>query len=92
MVLHEVRGTAADVPDDGTHIIPAFGAGMCPKLVAQVSSAKRSVRVSALLALCDEDADFLDAEQAVPASQHLTHVHYAKRVHLLTRMFSKFIL
>ena len=54
MVLHEVRGTAADVPDDGTHIIPAFGAGMCPKLVAQVSSVKRSVRVSALLALCDE--------------------------------------
>mmetsp|Transcript_26767 Transcript_26767/g.95536 ORF Transcript_26767/g.95536 Transcript_26767/m.95536 type:complete len:349 (-) Transcript_26767:95-1141(-) len=32
----------------------AFGRGMCPKLVGEVKSAKRAVRVNALAVLCDE--------------------------------------
>ena len=52
IVLHEAKGAATVV--DETHIIPAFGAGMCPKLVGEVQSAKRAVRVNALLVLCDE--------------------------------------
>lgn len=41
------------MPDE-THIMAAFGAGMCPKLVGEVQSAKRAVRVNALQVLCDE--------------------------------------
>jgi len=52
MILHEAKGAAIVV--DETHIIPAFGAGLCSKLVGEVQSAKRAVRVNALLVLCDE--------------------------------------
>ena len=52
ITLHEAKGGA--VVMDEKHITPAFGAGMCPKLVNEVRSAKRAVRVSALFVLCDE--------------------------------------
>lgn len=39
---------------DPTHIVPAFGAGMCPKLVREVKSEQREVRVNALKVMCDE--------------------------------------
>jgi hypothetical protein len=52
LVLHEAKGAA--IMMDESHITPAFGAGMCPKLVGEVESAKRAVRVNALLVLCDE--------------------------------------
>jgi len=52
IILHEVKGVAAAM--DEKHITPAFGVGMCPKLVGEVQSAKRAVRVNALFVLCDE--------------------------------------
>ena len=36
------------------HVLSAFGASMCPKLVREVMSHNRPVRVNALLALCEE--------------------------------------
>jgi len=52
IILHEAKGAA--IVMDETLIMPAFGAGMCPKLVDEVQSTKRNVRVNALLVLCDE--------------------------------------
>mmetsp|Transcript_26984 Transcript_26984/g.83942 ORF Transcript_26984/g.83942 Transcript_26984/m.83942 type:complete len:350 (+) Transcript_26984:138-1187(+) len=49
---HEAKGEVAAI--NAACIIPAFGAGMCPKLVGEVKSSKRAVRVNALLVLCEE--------------------------------------
>ena len=52
LVIQEPKHATPDPPE--TDIMPAFGRGMCPKLVAEVQSAKRGVRVNALEVLCDE--------------------------------------
>ena len=52
LVVEEPAHATPDAPE--TDIMPAFGRGMCPKLVAEVQSAKRAVRVNALEVLCDE--------------------------------------
>lgn len=51
-VLHETKGGAREL--DATRIVPAFGARMCPKLVGEVNSEDREVRVNALDVLCEE--------------------------------------
>mmetsp|Transcript_1082 Transcript_1082/g.3199 ORF Transcript_1082/g.3199 Transcript_1082/m.3199 type:complete len:354 (-) Transcript_1082:225-1286(-) len=51
-VLHEAKGQAKEL--DATCIVPAFGNGMCPKLVGEVKSARQDIRVNALKVLCDE--------------------------------------
>mmetsp|Transcript_27973 Transcript_27973/g.86519 ORF Transcript_27973/g.86519 Transcript_27973/m.86519 type:complete len:347 (-) Transcript_27973:285-1325(-) len=52
MISHEAKGARTVLEE--THITPAYGIRMWPKLVAQVDSSKRAVRVSALLVLCEE--------------------------------------
>ena len=49
---HETKGAPKELEE--TQIVAAFGARKCPKLVDQVRSAKRAVRVNALEVLCDE--------------------------------------
>lgn len=62
-MLHETKGACpryvADLSAgqakelDETVIVPAFGAGMCPKLVNEVKNNNREIRVNALKVLCD---------------------------------------
>mgnify|MGYP001160754181 FL=1 len=52
MFLHEVKVSAKGRNE--ARIVSAFGASMCPKLVREVMSHNRPVRVNALLALCEE--------------------------------------
>ena len=52
LVVEEPAHATPDPPE--TEIHPAFGRGRCPKLVSEVQSAKRGVRVNALEVLCDE--------------------------------------
>ena len=52
LIEHEVKPMPTEKEE--SHITEAFGVRKCPKLVNQVRSAKRQVRVNALEVLCDE--------------------------------------
>ena len=93
LVSHETKGAALTL--DETHIVPAYGAGMCSKLVGEVESAKRAVRVNALLVLCDEfkkpdsvlgciEAGVIPAlnEQASADPDSLTRFRASKALHI----------
>ena len=52
LIEHEAKSMPKELEE--TQIVEAFGVRKCPKLVDQVRSAKRQVRVNALEVLCDE--------------------------------------